>query len=129
MKSYVVLLVTAMMLIKPLWPIAEYIANYDYITNVLCENRDKPQLQCNGKCYLSKQLAKEAEQNDQNPFGERFFIEMLQTVFFEPLTTLSIEYSVKSDSKNKIVYLHNFFSSRHLLVLIQPPENCLPTSF
>ena len=37
-------------------PIIEYYANYEYIANVLCENRDKPYLECNGKCYLQKQL-------------------------------------------------------------------------
>lgn len=64
------LFVTFLMLLKPLWPLAEYISNYDYIVNVLCENRDQPQLNCNGRCYLAKQLAGESEQNQQNPFGE-----------------------------------------------------------
>jgi len=45
-------------MVRPLVPIMEYYANYDYIANVLCENRDKPYLECNGKCYLEKQLNK-----------------------------------------------------------------------
>lgn len=45
-------------MVRPLVPIIEYHANYDYIANVLCENRDKPYLECNGKCYLEKQLKK-----------------------------------------------------------------------
>ena len=36
----------------------EYYANYEYIAAVLCENKDKPYLECNGKCYLQKQLNK-----------------------------------------------------------------------
>jgi len=43
-------------MIRPLVPIIEYHANYDYIATVLCENRDRPYLECNGKCYLEKQL-------------------------------------------------------------------------
>lgn len=35
--------------------------NKNYIAANLCENRDKPVLQCNGKCYLSKKLKQEAE--------------------------------------------------------------------
>lgn len=31
------------------------------ITQKLCVNKNKPQLHCNGKCYLSKQLKKAAE--------------------------------------------------------------------
>jgi len=45
-------------MVRPLVPIIEYHANYEYIANVLCENRDKPYLACNGKCYLEKQLKK-----------------------------------------------------------------------
>ncbi len=43
-------------MVKPLVPIMEYYANYDYIATILCENKDKPYLECNGKCYLQKQL-------------------------------------------------------------------------
>ncbi|WP_456463913.1 hypothetical protein [Lutibacter sp.] len=45
-------------MVRPIAPIIEYYANYDYIASVLCENRDKPYLACNGKCYLEKQLNK-----------------------------------------------------------------------
>lgn len=43
-------------LIQPALPIIEYFVNYDYIVDELCENRDKPILTCNGKCYLEKQV-------------------------------------------------------------------------
>lgn len=33
-------------------------ANQAYITATLCENKDKPEMNCNGKCYLNKQLKK-----------------------------------------------------------------------
>ncbi|HYK75456.1 MAG TPA: hypothetical protein VEV16_00635 [Daejeonella sp.] len=38
--------------------------NQSYIIRELCENRAKPAMQCNGKCYLKKKL-KQAEQNEQ----------------------------------------------------------------
>ncbi|UMB60600.1 hypothetical protein MHL31_16175 [Lutibacter sp. A80] len=43
-------------MIRPVMPIINYYANYDYIAAELCENKDKPYLECNGKCYLKKQL-------------------------------------------------------------------------
>src|SRR5690606_40650947 len=67
----VVLFVAILMLIKPLWPLAEYVVNYDYIVENLCENKDRPLLNCDGKCYLAKQLAKESEGADKNPFENR----------------------------------------------------------
>src|SRR5690606_11774041 len=75
------------MLVKPLWPLMEYVANYDYIVEVLCENRDRPQLNCDGKCYLAKQLAKEQNDRGENPFGEqRSKVEFQPLVYFEALT-------------------------------------------
>ena len=50
-------------MVRPLIPIMEYYANYDYIATELCENKDKPYLECNGKCYLQKQL-KEINHNN-----------------------------------------------------------------
>lgn len=39
--------------------------NKEYIASVLCVNRDKPKLNCNGKCYLSKKI-KQAEEKEKN---------------------------------------------------------------
>jgi hypothetical protein len=33
-------------------------ANQAHITEAFCENKNKPQMCCNGKCYLNKQLKK-----------------------------------------------------------------------
>ena len=40
---------------------AGYQLNKNYITAKLCENRNRPWLHCNGKCYLMKKL-KQAEE-------------------------------------------------------------------
>lgn len=52
-------------MVRPVFPIIEYYANYDYIATVLCENKDKPYLECNGKCYLEKQI-NEINHNNHN---------------------------------------------------------------
>jgi hypothetical protein len=44
--------------VKPIIPVFEYIVNYDFIVKELCENKEKPELACNGKCHLMKELAK-----------------------------------------------------------------------
>ena len=38
--------------------VAWYQANKQYVATTLCENKDKPQMKCCGKCYLRKQLNK-----------------------------------------------------------------------
>ncbi|SEJ44071.1 hypothetical protein SAMN05216327_110139 [Dyadobacter sp. SG02] len=34
----------------------------DYIINNLCENKNRPQMHCDGKCYLAKRIASLDEQ-------------------------------------------------------------------
>lgn len=68
MKRFILLLLALWMTLKPLWPLAEYVINYEYIATVLCENREVPEMHCNGKCYLSKMLAQQQAQDQENPF-------------------------------------------------------------
>ena len=51
-------------LTKPVSPYLEYAINKDFIATVLCINKDKPELKCNGKCHLTKQLKKAADTNE-----------------------------------------------------------------
>lgn len=56
-----------------------YQLNIDYIIETYCVNKDKPVLQCNGKCHLSKQLdlasTTDSESNEGaiNLLSESFF--------------------------------------------------------
>lgn len=45
-------------MMRPILPVLEYYGNYEYIVNVLCENRAVPETSCQGKCHLKKQLEK-----------------------------------------------------------------------
>jgi len=47
--------------------IANYEVHKDFIAKNLCENRDKPQMKCCGKCYLKKQLSKTEGNSKQAP--------------------------------------------------------------
>ena len=89
MKTFIFILVTVLLL-KPVLPFLEYAVNYDYITQVLCENKAAPELECNGKCHLMKELAKASE--DEKPLSSHkksmsesevlFFQEFQQNVVF-----------------------------------------------
>lgn len=58
MKLICSIFLTLYMVVRPLIPMMEYAVNYNYISEVLCINKSRPELHCNGKCYLSKELAK-----------------------------------------------------------------------
>lgn len=61
---FVFLYVLAM--VRPIVPLASFIVNQDYIAEFFCVNQDKPELECNGKCYLMQKLEKQNEEKRQN---------------------------------------------------------------
>lgn len=123
MKQCVILFVAFIMMVKPLWPVAEYVANYDYIKNVLCENRDKPMLNCDGKCYLAKQLAKESEENSKNPFGEKSSkIEIQTTVYFQSLLKINLDFILDYEKTEISKMDSNLKSTLLTSDITEPPE-------
>ena len=60
---------TLFVVFRPLVPLAEYAVNYDYISEVLCVNKSNPELHCNGKCYLKKEIAK-TNDTDSSPLNK-----------------------------------------------------------
>ncbi|HRZ32748.1 MAG TPA: hypothetical protein P5188_10590 [Flavobacterium sp.] len=61
--KYFIIIVTFFFLFRPIFPVFNYVVNYDYISKELCENKEKPELKCNGKCHLKADLAKASEEN------------------------------------------------------------------
>lgn len=64
MKKYVFLLLTLAFLLQPfyrLWIVLAFEINHDFISSTLCEQRDVPDNDCRGYCYLCKRLS-EADQ-------------------------------------------------------------------
>lgn len=56
----------------------DYELRKDYIARYLCENRDRPDLHCDGQCYLAKRLhaAQEQEQNQRGQEFGRYLVEL-----------------------------------------------------
>ena len=46
--------------------VVDYQANKEYIMEFLCINRAKPELHCEGHCYLQKQLKKDEHSRKQS---------------------------------------------------------------
>lgn len=78
-------------MLRPIAPFVEYAINYDYISKVLCINKDKPEMNCNGKCQLMKELEKQQEDDykslrismDEYPIG---FVNILQIQTQKPFS-------------------------------------------
>ncbi|MCB9204029.1 MAG: hypothetical protein H6603_03530 [Flavobacteriales bacterium] len=60
-------------------PHVNYWMNRDYISSVLCENKDQPELECNGKCHLKKEIQESTDgQEEGKEVSERMMVEFLQ---------------------------------------------------
>lgn len=111
------------MLTKPLWPVVDYVVNYNYIVNVLCENKDKPEMHCNGKCHLTKELAKEAGAEDKNPFSSKTLkTEIPQFIISENITEYTFASETEITSFENIGYKPNLNSSLLTSKIHHPPQ-------
>ena len=120
-KNVILILTAVFLLTKPLWPVVDYVLNYDYIVNVLCENIDKPEMECDGKCYLSKELAKEAA--DTNPLnGRTSKSEIPQVIILESLKEYSFTAETEISSDENLGYIPNLNSSLFTSKILHPPR-------
>ncbi|TXD69799.1 hypothetical protein [Aequorivita lipolytica] len=123
MKSVILIIASVIMLTKPMWPVVEYVVNYDYIVNVLCENKDKPEMQCNGKCHLTKELAKEAGAEDENPFSSKTSkTEIPQFIISENINEYAFASEIEISSVENIGYRPNLNSSLFTSKILHPPQ-------
>jgi hypothetical protein len=63
--SILLLLALAFECFSELGILAYYQLNKDYIARVLCVNRDRPMMHCNGHCYLHKQLKENRQRENK----------------------------------------------------------------
>ena len=49
--------------------VVDYELHKERVTELFCVNKDKPRLQCNGKCHLAQKLRKASSAESQTPAG------------------------------------------------------------
>lgn len=67
----------------------QYESNKAYITSTLCENRFDVSSDCEGRCYLNKQLKKQEKQQEQLLKSD-----LLKKLFFEEVVRLTTQLEV-----------------------------------
>jgi hypothetical protein len=96
-----------------------YLANKDYIAKVLCINRDKPAMKCEGKCHLRGQLEQQEEQQQKNPASIK---DMSETVIFinAPLT-VSNRLLLPSSASDNTPYTFSV-AAGYITAVFHPPS-------
>ena len=97
-SSTLILALSLQCLVK-LGLITYYKLNIEYIVQELCENRARPELNCEGKCYLEKQLSDADQAEEQSK--ERIQKTELP-VFLPSFFSLKLVPANKLSSKNRI---------------------------
>lgn len=93
---------------------ADYFINKDYIAKVLCINRDKPIMHCNGKCYLAKKLKEHEKKDQQAPNTQKEKLDV-QSFFIPQVVNLSITLVITKteyfDMEDNLIssYTHSIF--------------------
>lgn len=107
MKILTSILLILTISVRSFLPLIDYVINYDYITIQFCENRNKPELLCNGICYIKKELAK----TEQNTDNQHLKLDVLE----EFIPDKSFEFRVKEN----LEFFENYIVSNHCLFALQ----------
>ncbi|WP_452602922.1 hypothetical protein [Pontimicrobium sp. MEBiC06410] len=122
--TYILFLAFALRPVYNLGYVAYFELNIDYIIETYCVNKEKPQLQCNGKCHLAKQLTLNATDVDEtNTTYLATFFEAFFPVYFQEY---NYNYKLKS---NAVVAQNNWSYNNQFLSLfkdcIDPPPRLI----
>ncbi len=107
------------MLLKPAVPFLEYAVLYDYIKTELCVNVDKPELKCNGKCHLKKELSQASDTENKTQKNSASSMEY-QVLYFQDFGTEPIFVTIKQSVKVLFSY-NKTYVFRFMNAIFHPP--------
>ena len=100
---------------------AGFAANQSYITKVLCVNKDRPWMHCNGRCYLMTKL-KEATDKEKKQ-EEKENLNRLQVSFFQqPFSIIFVSPIVSGISLQSFPIYTRRYSSSYIDTIFRPPK-------
>ena len=92
LMKFLLIIVSITLLLKPVFPVLEYFVNYDYIVKELCENKAKPELKCNGKCHLAKELASAADSDNANSTDKKVVAQQYELLYFQEIESITFNF-------------------------------------
>lgn len=105
-------------MVRPVMPIIEYQLNYDYITTILCENTERPSLECNGKCYLIERLSDASKLSQEQ---HSMPVINIDDYPISPIMDFSMKFSVASIFVNHIYKEGRKLNDMYTPVVLRPP--------
>ena len=94
--------------------------NQDYIAEVLCINRAKPELKCNGHCHLSKTLEENNNPQKKSPIVPQ---QDQQNAQFTQINKISIHLYMLNQGKQKLRFEKLLLPDSYPYDIFHPPES------
>lgn len=93
--------------------------NQTEIAEELCENKDKPELNCNGHCYLKKELTNQNEVNTDQENTE-IRLNVIWPNAFNEISSIAVEkYSLNQNFNS---HYSNHYHYLNEMDLLDPPQ-------
>jgi len=115
------LLLGLLLLIRPIIPLVDYVVNYDYISKVLCENKAKPELKCNGKCHLMKEMAKASEEEKPLQNDKKIVHLESEVLFFQEIERFILQSNNYPNLIENTFIYSNSYSHLSSFSIFHPP--------
>jgi len=90
--------------------------NQKVIAKQFCVNQDKPELKCDGKCYLHKELQKTEHSDSEKIISTKNF-----DLVLNPNFEYNIEIKTITKKKELVIYQETQHKAPYLEILVPPP--------
>lgn len=98
----------------------QFYLDREQITALFCVNKDKPQLECDGKCELSKRLS---EAKDQNESDAQITLEELNLIFLTKSREIGLDFITEANHQIAHTPRHQLLHSLNLgMNFFHPPQ-------
>ena len=98
MRTVISIFLLLVLALRTAMPILDYAVNYQYISTQLCENRARPELRCNGKCYIKKEILKSSE--NQNAKESKVQVKSIDVFVVNENSEFIADFSVEKNVEN-----------------------------
>lgn len=100
--------------------VTDYIVRWDYYAKVLCENKDRPELHCDGKCILAQKMAAADATTPDKPLLPEF-LTLEFSPFLQAQTSLQLMPILLNGINEQLYFQHTENCSSGFLQLPSPP--------
>ncbi|WP_193364332.1 hypothetical protein [Myroides injenensis] len=120
MKKFLFIIVT-LLVFRPVVPLIDYAVNYEYISTVLCVNKDIPEMHCNGQCYLMKQLAQAVKEEQGKDAIKKVCDIAFSLMYFDTVLHIELHKIIVSNIKKVSDIYKESISAVFVTINLRPP--------